>query len=153
PGHSWYGRRLWRAETYKALNVLIQSAAAVQTKQWMRACFREGVVPLLQMHDSLDLSVTSPQIPEMVAQLGIDVVKLEVPMKVDINYGRTWGDAKHSWAELHAETGSHAELAGDLPDAPSPTQRETPIFFNDSGEAPNSATAENSKSSPTHICI
>jgi DNA polymerase I-like protein with 3'-5' exonuclease and polymerase domains len=47
PGHPWYGKQLWRAETYKALNVLIQSAAAIQTKEWMRACFREGVVPLL----------------------------------------------------------------------------------------------------------
>jgi len=101
PGHPWYGRKLWRAETYKALNVLIQSSAAIQTKQWMLACWREGVIPLLQMHDSLDLSVSSPEQAEMVARLGVDVIKLEVPTKVDVKYGRTWGDAKHSWGELH----------------------------------------------------
>src|SRR5262249_33456508 len=117
PGHPWYGRRLWRADTYKALNVLIQSAAAVQTKEWMLACFHEGIVPLLQMHDSLDLSVSSPDTAEMVARLGEDIVKLEVPMKIDVSYGRTWGDAKHTWAELHAETSPHVELVGEIPDA------------------------------------
>jgi DNA polymerase I-like protein with 3'-5' exonuclease and polymerase domains len=115
PGHPWYGRQLWRAETFKALNVLIQSSAAIQTKEWMRACYREDIVPLLQMHDSLDLSVASPDVAEMVARLGEDVVKLEVPMKVDVKYGRTWGDAKHTWAELHAETGLHVELVGEIP--------------------------------------
>jgi len=113
PGHPWFGQQLWRAETYKALNVLIQSAAAIQTKKWMLACYREGVIPLLQMHDSLDLSVTSPEVAEMVARLGEEVIKLEVPMKVDIKYGRTWGDAKHTWTELHAETDHH--VARDAP--------------------------------------
>src|SRR5262249_13384394 len=95
---------------------LIQSSAAIQTKLLMRDCFREGVVPLLQMHDSLDLSVTSPEQAEMVARLGEEVIKLEVPMKVDVKYGRTWGDAIHAWAELHAETSSHVELTEELPD-------------------------------------
>src|SRR5262249_15357023 len=99
-GHPWYGQRLWRAETYKAPNVLIQSAAAIQTKMWMRECWHAGIVPLLQMHDCLGLSVTSPKTAEMVARLGEETLKLEVPMKVDVNYGRTWGDAKHTWAEL-----------------------------------------------------
>src|SRR5262249_41662278 len=135
PGHPWYGHRLWRAETYKALNVLIQSSAAIQTKEWMRACFREGVVPLLQMHDSLDFSVASPEVPEMVARLGEEVIELEVPMKVDVSYGRTWGDAKHTWAELHAETGHHVEPVGEIPDAPEQAACESPKLSNDSGEA------------------
>src|SRR5262245_51631971 len=124
PGHSWYGQRLWRAETWKALNVLIQSSAAVQTKRWMRDCWREGIVPLLQMHDSLDLSVASPEVPEMVARLGVEVIKLEVPMMVDVKYGRTWADATHTWAEVHAETSPHIELTVDLPDDRARTQRE-----------------------------
>jgi len=134
PGHPWYGQKLWRAETYKALNVLIQSAAAIQTKEWMRACFREGVIPLLQMHDSLDLSVSSPETVEMVARLGEEVIKLEVPMKVDINYGRTWGDAKHTWAELHTETDHHAEPARKIPDTPERTACESPKSVNDADD-------------------
>jgi DNA polymerase I-like protein with 3'-5' exonuclease and polymerase domains len=106
PGHPWYGRQLWRAEGYKALNYLIQSAAAIQTKLWMRACFREGVVPLLQMHDALELSVSSPEVAETAARIGEAIVKLEVPMRVDVNYGRSWGDAKHTWPELHGRSDS-----------------------------------------------
>jgi hypothetical protein len=114
PSHPWYGRQLWRAEGYKALNYLIQSAAAIQTKEWMRACFREGVVPLLQMHDALELSVASPDTAEMVARLGEEVIKLDVPMRVDVSYGRNWGDAKHTWAECaHAHRASRDDSCLD----------------------------------------
>ena len=58
PEHPWYGQRLSRANTYTALNALIQGTAARHTKLWMRACWREGIIPLLQMHDCLDCSVT-----------------------------------------------------------------------------------------------
>src|SRR5215471_19208577 len=64
-------------------------------------CWREGIVPLLQMHDCLDCSVSSRKQAELVALLGEEAVKLDVPMRVDLKYGRTWGDAKHTWEELH----------------------------------------------------
>ena len=67
----------------------------------MLACWREGIVPLLQMHDCLDCSVSTREQAELVARLGEEAVKLDVPMKVDLKYGRNWGDAKHSWEELH----------------------------------------------------
>jgi DNA polymerase I-like protein with 3'-5' exonuclease and polymerase domains len=101
PEHPWYRRRLRRAETHKALNALIQGSAARHTKLWMRACWREGFVSLLQMHDALELSVASPEQAERVHQLGCEAVKLAVPMRVDLKFGRTWGDVKHSWEELH----------------------------------------------------
>jgi hypothetical protein len=101
PDHPWYGKQLWLANTRKAMNALIQGSAARHTKRWMRACWREGIVPLLQMHDALDCSVSSPEQAERVAQLGSDAVRLEVPMQVDLAFGRTWGDAKHTWEERH----------------------------------------------------
>jgi hypothetical protein len=67
----------------------------------MRACWREGIVPLLQMHDCLDCSVSSLELAERVAQLGREAVKLEVPIQVDLKFGRNWGDAKHAWPGLH----------------------------------------------------
>jgi DNA polymerase I-like protein with 3'-5' exonuclease and polymerase domains len=91
PDHPWYRRRLRRAETHKAMNALIQGSAARHTKLWMRACWREGIVPLLQMHDALDCSVSSREQAELVAQLGREAVALEVPMQVDLKFGRTWG--------------------------------------------------------------
>ena len=51
PEHPWYGQRYSAHKTYTALNALIQGSAARHTKLWMRACWREGIVPLLQMHD------------------------------------------------------------------------------------------------------
>lgn len=98
----WPGRRLKRAFIHKAMNRLIQGSAARQTKLWMRACWREGLVPLLQMHDELDFSVRDRAQGERVAELGRDVVQLRVPMKVDTEYGRTWGQAKLSWDEAVA---------------------------------------------------
>jgi len=98
--HPWFQRRLQRVGIRTALNALIQGDAARHTKLWMRAVWREGIVPLLQMHDGLELSVTSREQGELVARLACEAVKLEVPMRADIKYGRSWGDAKHAWEEL-----------------------------------------------------
>jgi hypothetical protein len=153
PHHPWYGKQLWRADCRKAMNALIQGSGARHTKRWMLACWRENIVPLLQMHDALDCSVSSPEQAQRVAQLGCEAVQLEVPMRIDVAFGRNWGDAKHTWAELHAETGSHVEPVGELlPDDRERTQRGTPIFFNDSGRASNPADLS-PPAEPPHICI
>jgi DNA polymerase family A/Toprim domain-containing protein/CHC2-type zinc finger protein len=125
PDHPWYRRGpLRRADTHKALNALIQGSAARHTKLWMRAVWREGIVPMLQMHDSLDCSVSSPEQAERVARLAREAVSLTVPIRVDVAYGRNWGEAKHTWAELHGETPA---------DAPSimPAQRITQTEFDE----------------------
>jgi DNA polymerase I-like protein with 3'-5' exonuclease and polymerase domains len=101
PEHAWYRKGPpHRIDTHKAMNALIQGSAARHTKLWMRACWREGITPLLQMHDCLDLSVASPEQAERVAQLGREAVALEVPVEVDLKFGRSWGDAIHTWDEL-----------------------------------------------------
>ena len=105
PDHPWYKRApLYRADVHTALNALIEGSAARHTKLWMLACWREGVVPLLQMHDCLDCSVSTGEQADLVARLGEEAVKLDVPMKVDLKYGRNWGDAKHPWEELRQTT-------------------------------------------------
>jgi DNA polymerase I-like protein with 3'-5' exonuclease and polymerase domains len=100
PGHPWYQQRLQRVGIHTALNAQIQGDAARHTKLWMRAVWREGIVPLLQMHDGLELSVTTREQGELVARSACEAVKLEVPMRADIRYGCSWGDAKHTWEEL-----------------------------------------------------
>jgi DNA polymerase I-like protein with 3'-5' exonuclease and polymerase domains len=121
PAHPWYRKGpLRRVDTHKALNALIQGSAARHTKLWMRACWREGIVPLLQMHDSLDCSVSTPEQAERVAQLAREAVTLAVPIRVDLAFGHNWGDAKHSWEELHAPaatiTGTIGPLASIVPE-------------------------------------
>jgi hypothetical protein len=66
----------------------------------MRACWREGIVPLLQMHDALECSVKTREQGELIARLGCEAVQLEVPMKVDVKFGKSWGDATHTWEGL-----------------------------------------------------
>jgi DNA polymerase I-like protein with 3'-5' exonuclease and polymerase domains len=102
PDHPWFKKGpLWRADTRNALNALIQGTAARHTKLWMHACWRESIVPLLQMHDALECSVATREQAEIVAQLCVEAIKLRVPMRVDLKFGRNWGDAKHSWEELY----------------------------------------------------
>ena len=88
-----YGPRLKRAYTYKGLNRLIQGSAADQTKRAMLACVESGKLPLLQVHDELCLSVTSVEEANKFAQAMMDCVKLEVPSKVDVETGPSWGEA------------------------------------------------------------
>ena len=136
PEHPWYRQQLRRANTYTALNALVQGSAAIHTKLWLLACWREGIVPMLQMHDALECSVSTAEQGEMVARLGCEAVSLEVPMRVDLKFGRTWGDAKHSWEELsdapsngatqHSETLA-APPAIELPPDPQPCSRKPAI--------------------------
>src|SRR5262249_41597141 len=100
PSHPWFYQPLERARIHTALNAQIQGDAARHTKLWMRAVWREGIVPLLQMHDALELSITTREQGELVARLACEAVKLEVPMRADIQYGLSWGDAAHTWDAL-----------------------------------------------------
>jgi DNA polymerase I-like protein with 3'-5' exonuclease and polymerase domains len=94
PTHPWYNRRLRRSRCNKALNALIQGGAARQTKMSMRACWQEKLVPLLQMHDELAFSFTKEKDGERVAEIMRDIIQLRVPMKVDAEWGKSWGTAK-----------------------------------------------------------
>jgi DNA polymerase I-like protein with 3'-5' exonuclease and polymerase domains len=127
PSHPWYRRGpLHRADTHKAMNALIQGSAARHTKLWMRACWREGIVPLLQMHDSLDCSVTSPEQAEHVAELGRTAVTLAVPIQVDLKFGKNWGDAVHTWEELRNGVQVRGVIKSEISIAPAKKKQQTP---------------------------
>ena len=91
----WKGRPLRRAYTHKALNALIQGASADLTKKAMLDLYKElKIVPHLQVHDELDIShIDNPAI-KWVTDIMENCVKLEVPLKVSIEKGRSWGEAK-----------------------------------------------------------
>ena len=82
-----------RAYTYKALNKLIQGSAADMTKQSMLDLYREGIVPHIQIHDELDISVEkgSDQHKKII-EIMENAVKLEIPNKVDYESGNNWGE-------------------------------------------------------------
>jgi hypothetical protein len=149
PTHPWYRKGPpHRIDTHKAMNALIQGSAARHTKLWMRACWREGIVPLLQMHDCLDLSVASSEQAERVAQLAREAVTLEVPIQVDLKFGKTWGDAVHTWNELCNGVKVHdALLAGHSGSGPSEITHQRPFIWVES-EAEHCTAVENPENSP-----
>ena len=88
-----YGRgRIRRAFTYKALNKLIQGSAADMTKKAMVDLYNEGIVPHIQIHDELDISINSEEQSNKIIEIMENAVSLEVPNKVDYESGLTWGD-------------------------------------------------------------
>lgn len=87
------GQKIKRAGTHKAMNRLIQGSSARQTKMAMLECYREGIVPLIQMHDEIDFPLSSPREADKVAEIMENVVPLRIPMKVDMQFGWNWGQA------------------------------------------------------------
>ena len=87
-----HGPGIKRAFTYKALNKLIQGSAADMTKQSMLALYNEGVIPHVQIHDELDISVSSPEEAQRIINIMEDSIELQVPNKVDYEKGLSWGE-------------------------------------------------------------
>ena len=81
-----------RAFTYKALNKLIQGSAADMTKKAMVDLYNEGIVPHIQIHDELDISVKDDNEAKRIIQIMENAVNLKVPNKVDYEFGNSWGD-------------------------------------------------------------
>ena len=78
-----------RAFTYKALNKLIQGSAADMTKKAMIELYKEGIIPHIQVHDELDISVSDNA--NKIKEIMENAVSLEVPNKVDYESGLNWG--------------------------------------------------------------
>jgi len=89
-----YDEPLKRAFTYKALNKLIQGSAADMTKKSMVALYENGIIPHIQIHDEVDISVESPEKAEQIISIMESAVDLKVPNKVDYEQGENWGDIK-----------------------------------------------------------
>lgn len=89
-----YGQRIKRAGTYKGLNRLIQGSAADQTKAAMVALAREGIMPMLQVHDELALSVKTKEEAQRAAEIMATCVNMQIPSRCDVEVGPSWGEAK-----------------------------------------------------------
>jgi DNA polymerase I-like protein with 3'-5' exonuclease and polymerase domains len=89
-----YGPRIKRAMTYKGLNRLIQGSAADQTKAAMVALSKAGFDLMLQVHDEIAISVRNPEDAREAARIMESAVQLEVPSVVDVEIGKSWGNAE-----------------------------------------------------------
>ena len=90
---------LKRSFTFKALNRLIQGSAADQTKKAMVDLYDAGILPMIQIHDELALSISSKAQAEQVMGVMQNCVELRVPSVVDAELGPSWGEATKSLDE------------------------------------------------------
>jgi DNA polymerase I-like protein with 3'-5' exonuclease and polymerase domains len=84
--------KIKRCFTYKAMNKLIQGSAADMTKKAMLDLYKEGIIPHIQIHDELDISVKNDNEAKKIIDIMENAVTLAVPNKVDYESGETWGD-------------------------------------------------------------
>jgi DNA polymerase I-like protein with 3'-5' exonuclease and polymerase domains len=92
-----YGKNaIKRSGTFKSLNRLIQGSAADQVKVAMVQCFKNGFLPLLQIHDELCFNVRpgDKDIGDIKHIMENCIKELKVPSKVDVETGASWGECK-----------------------------------------------------------
>ena len=62
------------------------------TKKAMIELYKEGIIPHIQVHDELDISVNNNA--DKIKDIMESAVDLEVPNKVDYESGPNWGQIK-----------------------------------------------------------
>ena len=80
-----------RAFTYKALNRLIQGSAADMTKKAMVDLYEKGIVPHIQIHDELCVSIRNKEERNTVHGAMENTITLNIKNKVDYESGPNWG--------------------------------------------------------------
>ena len=64
------------------------------TKLAMLEVRKQGIIPLLQVHDELDFSLATQEQKDKVKEAMINCVNLTVPMEIDMEVGASWGEIK-----------------------------------------------------------
>ena len=64
------------------------------TKKAMIELHKEKIIPHIQVHDELDISVKDDKEAEKIKKIMESAVELEVPNKVDYESGENWGNIK-----------------------------------------------------------
>jgi DNA polymerase I-like protein with 3'-5' exonuclease and polymerase domains len=82
------------AFTYKALNRLIQGSAADMTKKAMVNLYEKGILPQIQIHDELCLSIKNDKEAAIVKKTMETAILLKVKNKVNYKKGENWGIIK-----------------------------------------------------------
>jgi len=60
----------------------------------MLELYKEGIIPHIQVHDELDISVKDQKHADKIVQIMESAVDLKVPNKVDYESGSNWGQIK-----------------------------------------------------------
>ena len=90
----YFEKHYTRAFTYKALNRLIQGSAADMTKKAMVDLYERGIIPHIQIHDELCVSIKNEEERNTVHEIMENAIPLEIKNKVDYESGPNWGNIK-----------------------------------------------------------
>lgn len=82
--------KIWKA--HKAFNRIGQGGAADQMKATLVEADREGIPVQMAVHDEFDFSFDDVRQPRRLKELQMTVVQFNVPMKVDLELGPSWGE-------------------------------------------------------------
>jgi DNA polymerase I-like protein with 3'-5' exonuclease and polymerase domains len=82
------------AFTYKALNRLIQGSAADMTKKAMVNLYEKGILPQIQIHDELCISIKNDKEALVVKKIMETSIPLKITNKVTYKRGENWGTIK-----------------------------------------------------------
>ena len=61
------------------------------TKKAMIDLYAEGITPMVQLHDELDISIKNEAQSKKIIDIMENAVPLEIPNKVDYESGKNWG--------------------------------------------------------------
>ena len=64
------------------------------TKKAMLELYKTGIIPHIQVHDELDISIKDDKEAKRIVEIMESAVELEIPNKVDYESGKNWGDIK-----------------------------------------------------------
>ena len=86
------------ARTHKACNSIIQPSAATQLKVAQTIMRREGITPLVAVHDECDISLPRGEAGRILINRIKDImessVKLTVPVVADVKVGANWAGVR-----------------------------------------------------------
>jgi len=94
PKCEYFERHYRPAFTYKALNRLIQGSAADMTKKAMILLYKEGILPHIQIHDELCISIPNKKAALKIKDIMEKAIRLKIPNKVNYAVGNNWGNIK-----------------------------------------------------------
>lgn len=86
------------SRTYKACNSLLQGSAADQMKRAQVNMRREGILPLIVIHDDSNLSIpmggAGDRLVSRVKEIMETAVTLTIPVIADVKIGRNWAEVR-----------------------------------------------------------
>jgi len=77
---------------YRALNKLVQGSAADMTKKAMVLLYKEGILPHIQIHDELCISIPNKKTALKIKDIMEKAIRLKIPNKVNYAIGKNWGN-------------------------------------------------------------